>query len=115
LGTPSLAAGDLDNPLGAIYLQNRDHVLTKIERRRTAARRCAARAERELRLIRPERILCAHPSEPVTIHEINEIPSDPVPFDSFSGDPRSATVDWRPNPISTQHPRDNWDNPALRL
>jgi len=97
--------------LGAIYIQDAEgpNLLPKIERRRAAAQRQAQRARAELHRLQAERCdLDLEPDpEPLPV-AAKPNPVNPVPPPSVRLEKPSLTT-----PIHT--PRDNWDNPALRL
>jgi hypothetical protein len=90
-------------PLGAIYARDAEgpNVLQKIERRRAAALRQAARAKEEIARFASAVLLPRKTASPA-----KQLPSDSVRFDAREMPPIST-------PIRTPH--DNWDNPALRL
>jgi hypothetical protein len=116
----ALSPDDLQYPLGAIYIQNSEgpNVLSKLERQRNAVRRKLWAARKELERRQQDRRYVP-PAEvdpepkPLTDSSINETPSNPVRFDNFP-----ETLDahaWTGGPTPLHTPKDNWDNPALRL
>jgi hypothetical protein len=116
----ALSPDDLRYPLGAIYIKDSEgpNVLAKIERQRNAARRKFWAARKELERLQQNRLYAqcapADPEpDPLTDCSINDIPRIPVRFDNFPDTLDSRPWAGGPTPLHT--PKDNWDNPALRL
>jgi hypothetical protein len=106
----ALPPEDQDNPLGNVFIQDAEgaNVLEKVFRRQQAADRQYRRAIADLTALQAARFI--PDPDPVIDRPAPARASNPVRFDKPSKPPAYTGG---PTPFST--PRDNWDNPALRL